>query len=559
MAEDFLLGTVVPCPSCGTSLAIPAAAPIGPAARYTKSAAVPPAAGQPLQSTDLPLFDRMGADPRQRQKVIALAVVMGACVLWLLFAAPNLWQLAWGRPLANFEKTAAGAVIFWVGVLAACGGILEWSFFMDSYKMRNLRDWFGYEGARWFYVGVGGVISLMGLGLTFTTSGYASLITRRRSPERPVFAVRQEHLAPQVGRPAAPPPPPASANRSAPPAPPVTGGGNKGLAGEKLPGTWRQLEGGLCIKIPAAIEITEDSVKSTGRGKAQQISGHTQIGSQGVNFSVRAVSEPGERPIDDLDLLRHTQNERRKGGEHGEIIVVNGLSVLRTESHPTQPGPLRRRNVTLHKTSYYYLGEGNSQVTVAVYSELPLDDPAQKVLRVYMDTLQRMPEVPFAAPPPGTSSGERLADGWKALEGGFRIQLVPEYAIHEDNVSRGGANVTVHRLTAESAAGVRLEVTVISNSRWKHRNDAQAAVDRARGSGFARGREHAVVDLGGLVMEKITISDPAGKRRDTKVEYKYLEGQHQITMQVWAELPLDDPSFQAAIRSVESIAQSEAE
>ena len=170
---------------------------------------------------------------------------------------------------------------------------------------RGLRDWLGYEGARWFYVCMGGFVLLMGLGLTFTTSGYASLVTRRRSPERPVFAVRQEHVTPQVSRPAAPPPPPASANRSALPAAPATAGGKEVMAGERLPGTWRQLEGGLCIKIPASIQITEDSVKSTGRGKAQQISGHTQIG----KVLAHALSETARKKVNAVVFIGDAMEE----------------------------------------------------------------------------------------------------------------------------------------------------------------------------------------------------------------------------------------------------------
>lgn len=569
MAEDFLLGTVVPCPSCGTSLAIPAATPVARAASHAKAAAAPPAAGQPLQPTGLPLFDRMGVDPRQRQKVIALAVVMGACVLWLLLAAPSLWHLAWGRPLGNFEKTAAGAVIFWVGVLAACGGILEWSFFMDSYKMRSLREWFGYEGARWFYVGVGGMVSLMGLGLTFTTIGFIGPTSWRRSPERPDFAIRQEHVRPHVASQAAPPPPPSAGKRSVSPRPTVnTAASDSRKPFEKLPGTWVELEGGFCVKVPAAVDVPQEDLQRKAALRPlpdgsveviQRVGGHT-TGNPSVYFMAE-VQYP--LPLDDA-AMQQFQRERAQR-ENGRFLKVNGLTVLRTETHKMQPGALTGRPVPIHGVNYYCI-ENRYLVTLTVYSGLPIDDAAQKALQPYLDTFQRMPKSALAssklassapAPPPLPRASRLLADGTRELEGGFRLRLAAELEIREDSIARGLSQESVHRLTAESADRVRVEITVVSNPKWNHPNPAAAAVERAGQSGFATGQQHAAVDLQGLVMEKITISDPSGKRRDTKVEYKYLEGRHQITMQVWAELPLDDPSFQAAIRSVESISRSE--
>jgi hypothetical protein len=511
-------------------------------------------------------LDRLPADARQRQRVIALAVVGGACLLWLLFAAPSLLQLMLGRPLPNFEKTAAGAVVFWVGVLAACAGILEWSFFMNSYKLRALQDWFGYEGARWFYVGMGGIASLMGLGLTFTTIGFIGPTSWRRSPDRPDFAVRQGHPAPRIVPQAAPPPAPPVADRSNPPSPPA----GRASAGsrqpfEKLPGTWVELEGGYCVKFPAAVDISQADLQrrpalrplpTSSVEVIQMISGHTP-GDPSVYFMAQ-VQYP--MPVDDDIVQRMLREQAHR--ERGRFLRVNGLTVLRTETHQTQPGALTGRPVPIHGVNYYY-AENRYHVQISVYSGRKIDDPEHEALQPYLDTFQRMPESAKAAlafaPPRLPNSSRLLADGTRRLEGGFGIRLAPELELREDSVSRGPSQDTVHRLTAETADRVRLEITVVLNPKWNHANPARAAVDRAGQSGFARGQQHAVVDLNGLVMEKITISDPAAERRDTKVEYKYLEGQHQITMQVWGEVPLDDPSFQAGIRSVESITRSAAQ
>jgi hypothetical protein len=560
----------------------------------TAAATTLPAATAPrtLQSAIGDLKSQLPSDPRLRQRNIALAIVGIVCLVWLLAAVPNvlLWALA--RPAASTRMVGSGALMFWVGVLAACGGIMEWSFFMNSAKMRASREWFGDQGARWFYVGVGGVIAVLGLGVTISATAYSFFGTTRRSPERAVFAQRpvagQPLVGPQVAaQPAVPtpPPPPPGALRPRkapfahaappagdqaprdPPAAPLAPANQPPRVGDELPGQWRALHGGLCIKIPAEIQITEDRLTHSevsrlrnpdpaARAVDQQIRGYTQIGPTGVSFAVSARSDPSERPFVPQAMLDSVRQGRGLGDmAGGEILLVNGLTVVKVETHRTQPAALTGRPITLHGTAYHYFDERN-HITVRVYSELPLDDPTQQALRVYMDTLQRMPPAADTAdaaqPPAATESSDSASPPWKPLAGGFRIRLVPAIEIREDQITRHGDTHQAHRLIGQTDDGVQVEIHVLEESTWNHTNEArQIAAHRSRRP--HQGYEHRAVNINGLVMEKITTNHLGSPHKMGHFEYKYREGQHEINMKVWSDLSPTHPSVEAVIRSVESI------
>ncbi len=539
-----------------------------------------------MQSALGALKSQLPADPRLRHRNIALAIVGALCLVWLIAVIPNvlLWALA--RPAASYRMVGSGALMFWVGVLAACGGIMEWSFFMNSAKMRVTREWFGDQGARWFYVGIGGVIAVLGLGVTISATAYSFFGTTRRSPERAVFAQRpvagQPLVGPQVAvQPAAPPPPPgALRRRRAPFGHPTTPSDENSArqptvpiadsppprVGDELPGEWRALRGGLCIKIPD-IRIQHDSLThdETGRPRGDR-SGETMrqtiYGSQGVSpadvyFAVDVM--PALGPEVGAHMLEQVRRGRLDGEFAGaEIIVVNGLTVVKTESHRSQPAALTGRPITLHGVGYHHIDE-DSHTAVRVYSQLSLDDPAQHALRVYMDTLQRMPPVADVAkstqPPGAPETLDPAAVPWKPLAGGFRIRLWPAIKIREDQLTRHGDDHQSYRLIGETDDGVHVEIHVLEELKWNHPNEArQIAAQRSR-----RPRsdyKHVAVDINGLVMEKITTNHLGSPHKMGHVEYKFREGQHEINMKVWSKRPPTHPSVEAAIRSVESIERS---
>ena len=50
------------------------------------------------------------------------------------------------------------------GLFSICGGVFDWDFFMNNYKARGMVKLFGRNGARVFYMVLGTVIALLGVG-----------------------------------------------------------------------------------------------------------------------------------------------------------------------------------------------------------------------------------------------------------------------------------------------------------------------------------------------------------------------------------------------------------
>lgn len=104
---------------------------------------------------------------------------------------------------------------------------------------------------------------------------------------------------------------------------------------------------------------------------------------------------------------------------------------------------------------------------------------------------------------------------------------------------------------------MEFKIDVIRVPAWNKPNEArQNAAERSR-----RPRpdyEHVAVEVHGLVMERITHLPHNRGTGTTRVEYRYLEGQLQITMFASSKLPLDHPSFQTVLRFFESIERAPA-
>ncbi len=429
MAADEILGTVVACPSCGSSLAIPAPQPLTP----QPLAPLAPARTLPPASFQQP----SGSNPQWR--IIVFCVVGALCLFWLVLALPNVLFWAVGRPAASLEKVGAGAVIFWIGVLLACGGIFEWSLFKYSRDMRVTRQWFGEHGAKWFYAGIGSVAALMGLGVTISATAYSLFGAAVNTSERPDFAAQQtlpQPLAgPQVSSPQVSSPPPGSApgrleavpSRAAAPSSPDVpqAAAEKPAAGtqpttrnefSELPGQWRYLEGGYCIKIPESIVIDRDT-KNQHDGLIQQnFGGCTASGDPaGVNFAVHVQIQPRNRDMDSKSLFDFKRRQPPPNELSQELIAVNGLEVVKTRTRTTQASQFRGKpSYTLHGMTYHF-ADKKCMLTLSVYSQLPLDHADQQAIRAYLDTFQRMPQQPAAAL---AGDGAGADEQWQLLEGG---------------------------------------------------------------------------------------------------------------------------------------------
>jgi hypothetical protein len=568
MAADEILGTVVPCPNCGSNLPIPAPQPLA-AQPLSQARALPPASFHP------------SADSNSQWTTIIFVVVGLLGLLWLVLVLPNVLFWAIGRPAASLEKVVAGAAIFWIGVLVACGGIFEWSLFKYSRDMRVTRQWFGENGAKWFYGGLGSVAALTGLGVTLSATAYSLFSATVNTSERPDFAAQQtlpQPLdAPQV---TSPPPasvsPPASAaarpdavaaNSAAASPPDAPQATVEKVAAEKtaasvqpttrrefseLPGQWRYLEGGYCIKIPESIVIDRDS-KSQHEGAIQHnFGGCTAIGKpEGVNFAVHVQNQPRNHAMDSKSLFDFKRRQPPPNELSQELLVVNGLEVVKTPTRQTQASQFRNRPAYTLNGMTYHFADKKCMITLSVYSQLPLDHADQQAIQRYLDTFQRMPQQPA---PALAADGTAAAEDWQLLEGGLRIRMAPSLEVRLNNIHRGGANrdETTHNLHGQTADGVEFKVDVIRVPMWNKPNEARRNA-AARSERPRPDYEHVAVDVNGMVMERITHLPHNRGPGMTRVEYRHQEGQHQIIMFASSKLPLDHPSFQTVLRVFESI------
>lgn len=421
---------------------------------------------------------------------------------------------------------------------------------------------------------MGGLVAAAGVFVVLAIALVGAFGSKRNPPEQPQFAQQpggnQPLVGPQVAvadRVNAPPPPPPAgllqrpipagesaapssnaALASSPPPPPQL----TSRAGEELPGEWRALSGGYCIKIPAAVQISGESLSKETEQNISAVLGKSPHDVM-FNINVMATLHPDTKAM----MLDQIRNGRGTGEFAGaKIIKVNGLDVVRTESHRTQPAALTGRPITLHGIGYYYCDD-HVNISVRVYSQLPLDDPAQQSLHPYLDTLQPMPagaieQDAAAATAAATNRAEKL------LEGGFQIRLSPELEITSDAIIRDRDGNPTHMVSGKTADGVQMELVVQRHASWKH-------VNQARGNAAARSEhphpdyEHLAVEINGLLMERISKTELGSPHRRGHIEYLFREGPHRISMKVWSKLSPDDPSVLAVIESLESIERTMSE
>jgi hypothetical protein len=556
MAEDRLAGTSVACPSCGVPLAIPAAvAVVVPATAppsYPTAVAPnrrPTSAGSAIgQMIDI-LAKHLPPDFRRRDRAIGLALVVFACSLWLLLCLPSVPFLLTGMHLPWYGQVAGRigglSALFWIALLISCGGLFEWSFFMDSYKMQVTKEWFGEQGARWFLAGIGGIMvfaalvmlgvpHLMGLANRARFAAAGPLLPRVQAPPPPA-PDRPAALAPLVKRDVRAPQAPPTADRTAKSttsAPAPIRPRDEALTGQdaqNLPGTWRRLDGGFAIKLPESVTLVEDVRKRRGQITEQQILGRTKEGKDGVVLLVR------------VDLDDRLNAEPAKPSAN--TLVVNELPLVRSErSGDATEG--YNAEFYVHRTlRHQYAAEG-IRVSIDIRSRFGVDHPDVLALVPYVKTLQAVePEKQVAQ-----VDDDRWQGTWRMLPGELCALVPAALELKEDTFKRsldasgqseqiiegaiGGERGVEYRLTARHSP--RTDMRNWAHQMQPHRDDQH---------------EMQAVSVNGLLCLRTTHITP----QDCQVDYTYQEGPYYLVLRIKSPGQPDDPIFRGLLAYAETI------
>jgi hypothetical protein len=560
LAEDHLAGTVVACPSCGAALAIglPAAVshlPAPPALAASRQP-VPRSAPRAWLSD---LAGMLPADPRGRDRTVGMAVVAVACVLWLVAVAPSLPFLLTGFNSPGYSHIAgrigALSVGFWVGILAACGGLLEWSFFMESRKMRVTREWFGHQGARWFLMGIGGLFAvvtllflgvpqLMALGSRTRYAVQGSIVPRptQTAPAPPPPPLAQSPVAsPAAGEVASPPVPAASDG----PVPHLTAAALTLRDPGNLPGTWRRLEAGYGIKLPASVTVHDESLQRRGTQVDQQITGRTKVGKDGIVFAVRVEQNPAKEYPNIAQLIRQDAGARHL--YRGEAIEANGLLFHKSDQVASATEQYNDERFVHRGVRYHFAGQGMG-VWIDVRSRFPPDHPDVLALLPYAETLQ--PVAAAAEPPAGSVADGRWQGQWRSLPGGLCILIPSSLELEKDIVHRPMAQDGHARreIRGKTPDGTELDLVAQYSPQMKWPNLA------SRFSVHDSRMEMAAVKIHGLLFTRTSHVTPG----DTRVEYQFREGPHDVSIRITTKGEASDPSLQSILAYVETIQRAPA-
>lgn len=568
-AADFLAGTTVGCPACGAPLSIPrpmlaAAVPATPA---PLSALRSPLAASPAWGAQIDDLARyLPPQFRRRDRAVGLAILVIAAALWLLLVLPALPMLLHGvrGPLAQvLGRIGWLSVIFWIGMLISSAGVFEWSFFMNSYKMQVTREWFGDQGARWFLVVLGAFPICAALGLLAVPQVMSLAARARHAVQGPVVPrPRSAPLAPPRGAidggqaefAAEPPPtlnvpkPPAAAKGGAPAPAPVLADADVAPAADnaRLPGSWRRLEGGLGIKIPASVHLEKESVVRHGQRIRQEIYGRTVAGKDGIVFAVVVEHEPGK---DFPDLARLVAESRVHALHHrGEVVAINGLRLHKSDQVASATETYNADTYKHRGIRHQYGGPG-ILVVIDVRSRFAPDHPQVTELAKYVQTLQPLP--PPAKPPPGTIADGTWDGRWRPFPGGLCMLIPAALEIDEDSleqpsVNPGQAKQTIRgktpggaefRITAEYAPGQNFP-NHCRNMKSSHSENVDFEPVSIHGMWFLR--------TGKVI----------GGQAD--VDYQFREGPHHIWLTVKSAGAADDPEFQSLLAYAETIQRAPA-
>jgi hypothetical protein len=545
-AADFLVGTTVACPTCGAALVIPqlaaAAATVAspPArlsqpARFVQSAAppIPAAAGaQPSRAASQPapaaamtlgahiddLARYLPPQFRRRDRAIGLAILVLVAAIWFLAVAPTLpLVLGWARrgfgghdPLNQMlARTWGISAVFWIGMVIAAAGIFEWSFFMNSYKMQVTREWFGDRGARWFLVGTGGVLAAMGLAFIIVPMLFGWMMMARHAVAGP--AVPRPWVAPPAPPPEAfrPPDRALQALRADLPSDPFASAAvlpvaaaDAGQDPANLHGSWRRLEGGLGIKIPAVLLVMKESVRREHGGLRQELHGRTREGKDGVTFNLVLELAPG----------RNHQSD-------GYAVLANGLVLHRSDRIGAVTETYNDETFR-HRGIRHQYNSGPLQVTIDVGSRFEPDHPEVQALAEYARTLQ--PLAPAAGEEPGIVSSGRWQGRWRALPGGLCILVPSSLLIEEDSREGAIAGDGKQTINGTTASGMEYRLTARYTARDNVRN-------------FARQTEVHMADFD---MEPVTLAGMVFTRTSragrgpAEVSYQLMEGPYHISLRI---------------------------
>jgi hypothetical protein len=559
MAEDRLAGTTVACPSCGVALAIPAAlAPV------VQAAAVPyPAApvrrlntpGSAAGSSIGPIIDSLAKylppEFRRRDRAIGLAAVVVAVALWLLLVLPSVPFLLTGMHLPWYGQVAGRigglSALFWIALFISCGGLFEWSFFMDSYKMQVTKEWFGEQGARWFLAGLGGIMvfaalfmltvpHLMGLANRARFAAAGPLLPRVQAPPPPV-PDRPAALAPlkkrDVRAPEAPAAPAADSSATAKtsaPAPVRPRDAALTAADEQnLPGTWRRLDGGFAIKFPAAATLLEDVRKRRDTIHEQYLLGRTKEGKDGVVFLVR--------------VDRDERLNAEPGKQDANTLVVNDLPLVRSErSGDATEG--YNAEFFVHRTLRHQYAAKGIRVSIDIRSRFEVDHPDVLALLPYVKTLQAVePEKQVAQVDDGRWQGS-----WRFLPGELCALVPAALEMKEDTFKRSlGQWPQTEQIiegTIGGERGVEYRLTVRHSSRIDMRNWAHEMQPH-------RDERHEIgaVSVNGLLCMRSAEVSPEG----CQVDYTFQEGPHYLVLRIKSSGSAEDPIFRGLLAYAETI------
>jgi len=495
---------------------------------------------------------------RRRDRAVGLAILAIAVALWLLLVLPALPMLLHGvrGPQAQIlGRIGWLSVIFWIGMLISGAGLLEWSFFMNSYKMQVTREWFGDQGARWFLVVLGALPTCAALGLLALPQVMGLAARARHAVQGPL--VPRPRLAPpapprgaiEAGNSAfaaEPPPPvaprPATAGRGAAPTP-VLAAADEALARDdaQLPGSWRRLEGGLGIKIPASVHIEKESVVRHGQRIRQEIYGRTVAGKDGIVLAVVVEREPGK---DFPDLAKLVTESRVHALHHrGEVVTINGLRLHKSDQVASATETYNADTYKHRGIRHQYGGPGII-VVIDVRSRFAPDHPQVTELLKYVQTIQPLP--PSSKPPPGTIAEDPWHGQWRSLPGNMCMLIPAALQIEEDSleqpsVNPGQAKQTIHgktangaefRITAEYTPGHNFP-NHFRNMKSSHSENVDFEPVSIHGHWFLR--------TGKVV----------GGQAD--VDYRFREGPHHIWMSIKSAGGADDPEFQSLVGYAETI------
>ncbi len=141
-------------------------------------------------------------------------------------------------------------------------------------------------------------------------------------------------------------------------------------------GRWRPLPGGLCMLIPAALAIEEDSLEqpSVNPGQAKlTIRGKT---AGGAEFRITAEYTPGQ------NFPNHFRNMKSSHSEHVDFepVSIHGMWFLRT-------GKVIGGQADVD----YQFREGPRGITMSVKSAGAANDPEFQSLLAHAETIQRAP------------------------------------------------------------------------------------------------------------------------------------------------------------------------